>query len=114
MIGEVEATLVAMRNTAQRLDQFSATVETEMKPALADARGSMSEVRTTLQQARLTLESFQAAVDPGSPSGVRLNEALTEFEKMARSIRALSEYMERNPAALLRGRAVPPPKEKSP
>jgi paraquat-inducible protein B len=81
---------------------------------VADARGSMAELRTTLVDVRLTLEGVRAAADPGSPSGVRLNEALAEFERMARSIRALSEYVERNPAALLRGRAVPPPKEKQP
>jgi len=113
MVRGVDSTLVAAKNMMQRLDQLTANLEPDAKPLLEDVRATMAELRTTLQDGRATLESVRAAVDPGSPSAERLGETLAEFERMSRSLRALSEYLERNPGALLRGRA-PQPKEKKP
>jgi len=113
MVRGVDSTLVAAKNMMQRLDQLTANLEPDAKPLLEDLRATMTELRTTLQDGRATLESVRAALDPGSPSAERLGETLAEFERMSRSLRALSEYLERNPGALLRGRA-PQPKEKKP
>ena len=113
MILGVDSTLIAVKNMMQRLDRLTANLEPDAKPLLEDVRTTMTELRTTLQDGRTTLESIRAAVDPGSPSAERLGETLAEFERMSRSLRALSEYLERNPGALLRGRA-PQPKEKKP
>jgi paraquat-inducible protein B len=114
MILGVDSTLIAVKSMMQRLDRLTANLEPDAKPLLEDVRATMTELRTTLQDGRTTLESLRAAVDPGSPSAERLSETLAEFERMARSLRALSEYLERNPGALLRGRAPQPPKEKKP
>jgi len=36
--------------------------------------------------------------------GLQIDEALTELRKAARSIRALAEYLERHPEAILKGK----------
>ena len=42
--------------------------------------------------------------DPNSPAAVNLNNALKELSAAARSIRALAEYLERHPEALVHGK----------
>ena len=43
-------------------------------------------------------------VEPASPLSVRLNSTLEEISNAARSVRILADYLERNPAAIVRGR----------
>ena len=43
-------------------------------------------------------------IDPGSPMMVDINNALDELASSARSIRALTDYLERHPEALLHGK----------
>ncbi len=43
-------------------------------------------------------------VEEGGMTGVQINEALNELSKAARSIRTMSEYLERHPEALIKGK----------
>jgi len=113
MIRGVDSTLIAVKNMTQRLDRVTANLEPEFKPLLADSRTTLAELRTTLESTRTTLESLRAAVEPGSAQSEQLSETLAEFSRLARSLRALAEYLERNPGSIVRGRATQT-KEKTP
>ncbi len=113
LLSSVDSTLEAVKRTMQRMDRLTADVEPDMKPLLADSRETLGELRTTLKQAQTTLETLRSTVEPGSPTSERLNETMTEFARMARSLRALAEYLERNPSSVVRGRGAEP-KEKKP
>jgi paraquat-inducible protein B len=63
-----------------------------------------SDMRTALVQMRATLKTVDGFVEPSSPLSVRLNATLEEISNAARSVRILADYLERNPAALVRGR----------
>jgi len=43
-------------------------------------------------------------VEEGGMTGVQLNETMNELSKAARSIRIMSEYLERHPEALIKGK----------
>lgn len=45
-------------------------------------------------------------VEEGGMTGVQVNETMNELSKAARSIRAMSEYLERHPEALLKGKTT--------
>ncbi len=45
-------------------------------------------------------------VEEGGMTGVQVNETLNELSKAARSIRVMSEYLERHPEALIKGKRV--------
>jgi len=62
------------------------------------------ELRATLEQARKTLGSAQQALGSDSPLQGDLRETLIEVTKAAESVRALTDYLERHPESLLRGK----------
>ena len=63
-----------------------------------------SDMHVALTQMRSTLKTVDGFVEPASPLSVRLNATLEEISSAARSVRILADYIERNPAALVRGR----------
>jgi paraquat-inducible protein B len=112
-LSSVDTTIQAVKSSMQHIDRLTGTLEPEMKPLLADSRTTLAELRTTLESTRTTLESLRAAVEPGSAQSEQLSETLAEFSRLARSLRALTEYLERNPGSIVRGRATQT-KEKTP
>ena len=68
-------------------------------------RETMTEVKTTIEDLRRLLAGIDAAiVDTDAPTQQQLRDALQEFTRAARGISALTEYLERNPEALIRGK----------
>jgi hypothetical protein len=53
------------------------------------------------------LVEVQGSMDPNSPLWVNLNLALRQFADTADSLGQLSDYLQENPSALLRGKYVP-------
>ena len=51
-----------------------------------------------------TAKSIQNVVSPGSPIIYRLDTTLEEMDRTSKSLRALVEYLERNPSAIVRGK----------
>jgi len=62
------------------------------------------ELRATLEQARKTLGGAEKALGSDSPLQGDLRETLLEVTKAAESVRALTDYLERHPESLLRGK----------
>jgi paraquat-inducible protein B len=60
-----------------------------------------------VESLRAALVGLQQTLDPIAPLAVRLNQALDSLAKTSRSIGELSEYLQRDPGALIRGRYVP-------
>jgi paraquat-inducible protein B len=50
------------------------------------------------------LAAARVSLDPESPTFVRVEGAMRDISGAAQSLRSLTEYLERNPGALLRGR----------
>jgi paraquat-inducible protein B len=68
------------------------------------------ELRATLEQAKKTLASAQAALGSDSPLQGDLRDTLNDVSRTAESLRELVDYLERHPEALLRGK--PPMEDK--
>lgn len=62
------------------------------------------ELRATLEQARKTLRSAEGMLASDSPVQGNLRETLIEVTRAAESVRALTDYLERHPESLIRGR----------
>ena len=60
-----------------------------------------------MKKTRELLVEVQASLDPDSPIWVNLNLALAQFTDTAQSVGQLSDYLQQNPSALVRGRYVP-------
>jgi len=91
---DVRQTLASLNRTLNSTNKFVTRLDAEVTPA---AKSALDEVRQTLKTAEQTL-----AAD--SPTQHELQEALRELNRTAQSLRLLSEYLERHPEALIRGK----------
>jgi paraquat-inducible protein B len=71
---------------------------------LATLRDRAARLDTTLNQMDSTLAAARAALDPESPTLIRLQETMKDLSGAAQSLQSLTDYLDRNPGALLRGR----------
>jgi paraquat-inducible protein B len=103
-------------------DSQVASVGTNLNEAIGDGRkliqnadGTVDSVRvglvdvvsaatSALKQAEKVLEDLESSTRADSALMYRLTESLGEVEKAARSLRILTDYLERHPEALLSGK----------
>jgi paraquat-inducible protein B len=83
--------------TLTHLDQLTADMQPQVKPLLASLREAAEAAQRTLQAANGMLGDRAA-------SGTDLPRLMRELTDAARSLRALADYLDRHPEALIRGR----------
>lgn len=91
-------TLKATRGFVQRADKA-------VEPVLTSVDATLKSTQAALQQAQKTLASVENVTGDSSALNVELIETLQELQSAARSVRVLSDYLDRHPEALLRGKA---------
>jgi paraquat-inducible protein B len=60
-----------------------------------------------MKETRAALVSLQQTLDPNSPLAVHLNQTLDSLTETSESLGEFTDYLQRNPGALIRGRYVP-------
>jgi paraquat-inducible protein B len=90
---DVQGGLAEARKTFQTIEGLAASLER-----------STQELASSVE---VTLQSVRVVFDPTSPPVVRLESALEELGATARAARAVLELLERDPAALVRGKGTP-------
>lgn len=79
----------------------------QVGPLVADIREAADEADKTMKETRAALVSLQQALDPNSPLAVHLNQTLDSLTETSESLGEFTDYLQRNPSALVRGRYVP-------
>ncbi|MGH7986123.1 MAG: MlaD family protein [Candidatus Binataceae bacterium] len=92
--------------TAVSLRAASDNLNSQIGPMAASLRRTSDNASATLAQAGRTLASIQATLAPGSPLDYQMVHTLQDVSDAARSIRQLSDLLQRNPSALIRGRSA--------
>jgi paraquat-inducible protein B len=96
------------------LDLTLKQVNGDVLPALKD---TLQGATQTLGAAKTTLGSVDGVVNDDSSMRRDLAQTLQELQRSARSLRDLTDYLERHPEALIRGRRKserdPPPSVES-
>jgi len=89
-----------LKKLLETTDRMLKRIDTEITP----------ELRTTLEGLKRVLESADAnLVGKDAAAQQELREALQEITRAAQSIRGLTDYLERNPDALIRGKTQEKP-----
>ena len=83
-----------LRQTLQSANKLMTQLDSEMLP----------EARSILTEARRTLSSIERTLAPDSPLQQNAHETLREVTRAAASFRVLSDYLERHPESLIRGK----------
>lgn len=90
---DLQQIVVQSRQTLERIGSLVTSLET-----------STQELASSLEA---TLQSARVVIAPGSPPMTRLERALAELGETARAARTVLELLERDPAALVRGKGTP-------
>ncbi len=88
-------------STLTHLDQLTSNIEPQLQPLLASLREAADQAQRTLRTADSMLGNGSSSTD--------LPRLMRELTDTARSLRALADYLDRHPEALIRGRRADPP-----
>lgn len=66
--------------------------------------GVLPQLQSTLERSEQTLQSVNQAMADGSPQRQQTGDALEEVQRAVRSARVLTDYLNRHPESLIRGR----------
>jgi len=91
--------------TLSNLDQVTAEVEPQIKPLMA-------ALRETAESAQRTLQAANNVLGTSAASGTDLPRLIRELTETARSLRELTDYLDRHPESLIRGRKADNPGDK--
>jgi paraquat-inducible protein B len=113
MVSDLSQTLKTVNALAKRVDGQVApeaqAMLSEGRQTFADMRKAIDGATKTMSDASRTLAAAEHSLSPDSALFGELQDAAREFSRTAQSLRALSDYLERNPQALLRGKSADAP-----
>jgi paraquat-inducible protein B len=104
---ETQALPGALRSSIEGVDRLVGALEETLRPSLESLRETAERTREVEDELAKTLSSARTFMDPDAPLVVQLQGTLREFAATARSLRALTDLVERDPGVLLRGKGVP-------
>jgi paraquat-inducible protein B len=110
-VPKIDEAIVEIRKMTSSLDGNIATLSANLQQTSDAAREAMQQAAVTMKQTDLALKEAEAAMinirsisDPDSVTFYELGRSLREVSAAARSLRLLSNSIERNPRALIFGK----------
>ena len=98
---EYEKIVADLHKAMASLDQMLQNTDALVKRLDAE---TVPELNKALDEGRRALKSADGTLAPDSPTMTDLREALREITRAAASIRVLTDYLERQPQSLIRGK----------
>jgi paraquat-inducible protein B len=92
--GDVRVALANLNKTLAGAEQLTKTLNNDVSP----------EVTAAVKEARKTLDNANRTLAQDSPLQQDVRETLVELKRTATSVRVLTDYLERHPESLLRGK----------
>jgi len=80
-------------------------LRTRTGPLATSAQGTVDEARRAAESARAALDDLRTLLAPDGPLAVEATRTLGDLGRAARALRDLADYLERNPNAVVFGRA---------
>jgi paraquat-inducible protein B len=103
----IPETLDRLEETMASFEHLAGTVDTSVVLLRADVSRVVENSAAVRQSLDRTLADLRLTIRPDAPALVRLEEALLAVESMSRSLQALTDYLARNPSAVIRGKPEP-------
>jgi paraquat-inducible protein B len=91
-----------LNKTIKTLDGLLKAADTKTLPAMSQTLSGLDRTLATAQ--RLFKDTNATLLGPDAPGQQELRDALQEIARTARSLRVLTDYLERHPEALIRGK----------
>jgi paraquat-inducible protein B len=111
---DIRATLVRLQTTTQSLNETLASIRkltqnlnSNSAPLLASLKKTSDQAGASLIQITSAATVLQTTLAPDAPLAYRLDIALENFSEASSAIRELTDYLQRNPSAIVRGKYAP-------
>ncbi len=91
---DLRTTIQSTNSTMQKIETLSKTIDSQTMPAITK----------TLEQLGATLASLEAGLGSDSPANYQLRQTMREVSTAVRSLRGLTDYLERHPESLIYGK----------
>ncbi|MEX0330424.1 MAG: MlaD family protein [Puniceicoccaceae bacterium] len=104
---QLDQTVPALRETLLSLKSVADKLEGAIDPAVADYQAVMKDVSGTLQRSNEVLNNLEELTSVDSRTRRELVKTLEALQRASQSAEELLAYLERNPRALISGRAQP-------
>ncbi|MEJ7687077.1 MAG: MlaD family protein [Variovorax sp.] len=98
---DLRKTLATLDKTLRGAEQLTKSLNNDVAPEMTAA---MKDVRKTLATADKTLGAAQRTIAEDAPLQQDLRQTLQEVTRAAGSLRVLTDYLERHPESLIRGK----------
>jgi paraquat-inducible protein B len=95
----------SVNRTAAGIQRLTEQIQIAVGPMATSMQKSTQNVDAALVKAQIALDHIQTTLRPDSPLVYRANHALEDISAAANSVRQLADYLQRNPSAIVRGRA---------
>jgi paraquat-inducible protein B len=93
-----------LNNTIVDAQKLVNKVNGGIDPIISDANRLTTMTLSTMEQMKVTLETARSSISPDSDLYFQLTRTLKEIQTTANTIRALADYVQRHPDALLLGK----------
>jgi paraquat-inducible protein B len=103
---ELKATLANLESSTRRLDVVLADLEKNLAPATAELAGAVASARATLDEFNQTAKVVRRFVGAQQDLGSDASAAFVRLSQAAEAVARLADFLERNPSALISGRAA--------
>jgi paraquat-inducible protein B len=107
LLGRVEAEVATLKALMGDVQRLVVKTEGEIGSVASSVKSTSEEARATLEKARATLGTIDGTADGDSRLGSQLVQTLQDLGAASQSLRALTDYLERHPEALLQGKGRP-------
>ena len=108
---KIDETVVSINKLADDLNGKIASLSDNLqqtsdatRQAMRQAEATLKQTDAALKEAEKAMTSIKDVIDPESPTFYDLRKSLQEVSAAARSLRLLTNFIERNPRALIFGR----------
>jgi paraquat-inducible protein B len=102
---ELHAALEQLPELVASTKALVGDLQTRTGPLATSAQATVAEARRAAESLRAALDDVRALVAPDAPFAVEATQTVADLGQAARALRDLADYLERNPNAVVFGRA---------
>jgi len=100
----IQVALHQVHRTFEAFEAVATRVDTVVLPLQVAVLEASKDAQSAAAEAELLVQGVRAQLAPGAPLTLQLQQTLAEIASAAASLRVLTDYLERNPSAILRGK----------
>lgn len=102
--GQVASLGTSLEETLGNTRKLVRSIDGRVDPLFEGIQNVIGHAESAMKQTESALANLESSTAGDSVMMIHLMDTLNEYAKAARAIRALAEYLEKNPEALLRGK----------